>query len=121
MFALSSAMTSCDDFLDITPDGQVKRDPLLSTAEGIEDALYGVNSQMRGQSLYGQEFHFSTLEILSQTMWCNGSTGVTAMSEYDWAHSSVKGLFDGACTAMYKNISNVNSVLDAPLVKDATV
>ena len=121
MFAFSSAMTSCDDFLDITPDGQVKRDPLLSTAEGIEDALYGVYSQMRGQSLYGQELHFSTLEILSQTMWCNGSTGVTAMSEYDWAHSSVKGLFDGAWTAMYKNISNVNSVLDAPLVKDATV
>ena len=44
--------TSCDSFLDITPDGQVKRDPLLSTPEGIEDAMYGVYSQMRTQSLY---------------------------------------------------------------------
>ena len=40
--AMMVATTSCDDFLDITPDGQVKRDPLLSTPEGIEDAMYGV-------------------------------------------------------------------------------
>ncbi len=112
--------TSCEGFLNITPDGQAKRDELLSTKQGIEDALYGVYSQLRSQSLYGQELYFSTLEILSQTMWCNGSTGVAAMSEYDWAHSSVKSIFDAIWTAMYKNISNVNSVLDAPLIKDAT-
>ena len=114
------SITSCEGFLNITPDGQAKRDELLSTKQGIEDALYGAYSQMRSQSLYGQELYFSTLEILSQTMWCNGSTGVTAMSEYDWAHSSVKGVFDGAWTAMYKNISNVNSLLNAPLVAEAT-
>ena len=68
MCALVLTTTSCDDFLDITPEGQVKRDPLLSTAEGIEDAMYGVYSQMRQQTLYGQELHFSTLEILSQTL-----------------------------------------------------
>ncbi len=113
--------TSCEGFLNITPDGQAKRDELLSTQQGIEDAMYGVYSQMRSQSLYGQELYFSTLEILSQTMWCNGSTGVTAMSEYDWDHSSVKAIFDGVWTAMYKNISNVNSILNAPLIENATV
>ena len=119
MCALVLTTTSCDDFLDITPEGQVKRDPLLSTAEGIEDAMYGVYSQMRQQTLYGQELHFSTLEILSQTLWCYGSTGVTAMSGYQWSHSSVKGIFEAVWTAMYKNISNVNSILDAPLVANA--
>lgn len=114
------SMTSCNNFLDITPEGQVKRDPLLSTAEGIEDALYGAYAQLRSPSLYGQELSFSTLEILSQTMWCYGSTGITAMSGYDWTHSSVKGVFEGVWTSMYKNISNVNSVLDAPLVANAT-
>ena len=118
--AVVLATTSCDDFLDITPDGQVKRDPLLSTPEGIEDAMYGVYSQMRQQTLYGQELHFSTMEILSQTLWCYGNTGVTAMSSYNWEHSSVKSVFEGVWTAMYKNISNVNSVLDAPLVANAS-
>lgn len=120
LFATLLTATSCDDFLDITPDGQVKRDPLLSTPEGIEDAMYGVYAQMRQQTLYGQELHFSTLEILSQTLWCYGNTGVTAMSGYKWEHSSVKSVFEGIWTAMYKNISNVNSILDAPLVANAT-
>ena len=120
IFVMLLTATSCEDFLNITPDGQAKRDELLKTQQGIEDAMYGVYSQMRNQSLYGQELYFSTLEILSQTMWCNGSTGVTAMSEYDWEHSSVKGVFDGVWTAMYKNISNVNSILKSPLVENAT-
>ena len=121
IIAVSLTTTSCEGFLNITPDGQAKRDELLNTKQGIEDAMYGVYSQMRSQSLYGQELHYSTLEILSQTMWCNGSTGITAMGEYDWAHSTVKETFESVWTAMYKNISNVNSVLNAPLVKEATV
>ena len=118
--ALLFTTTSCEDFLNITPDGQAKRDQLLSTPQGIEDAMYGVYSQMRSQSLYGQELHFSTLEILSHTLWCYGSDGITAMGNYDWSHSSVKAVFESAWIAMYKNISNVNSVLNAPLVMEAT-
>ena len=121
MFAMLFTTTSCEGFLNITPDGQSKRDELLSTKQGIEDAIYGVYSQMRTQSLYGQELYFSTLEILSQTLWCNGSDDITAMGKFDWSHSSVKGVFESAWTAMYKNISNVNSVLNAKLVKEATV
>ncbi len=120
MCALLLSTTSCDDFLDITPDGQVKRDELLSTAEGIEDAMYGVYSQLRLQQLYGQEMSFSTLEILAQTLWCYGSTGITAMSKYNYTHSSVKSVFQEVWTRMYNNISNVNSVLNAPLVANAT-
>ena len=113
--------TSCEGFLNITPEGQSKRDQLLSTPQGVEDAMYGVYSQMRSKSLYGQELHFSTLEILSHTLWCNGSDGVEAMGKYDWSHSAVKSVFEAMWTEMYKNISNVNSVLDAPLVKNATL
>lgn len=117
--ALLLLTTSCDDFLDITPDGQVKRDEQLSTAEGIEDAMYGAYSQLRSQVLYGQELSFSTLEVLSQTLWCNGSSGITAMGRYDYTHSTVQSLFEAVWTQMYKNISNVNSVLNSPLVAGA--
>ena len=96
--------TSCDDYLDVTPDGQVKQEQLLSTPSGIEDAMYGVYSQMRQPSLYGQEMYFSTLEILSQTLWCYGNSAITAMSGYQWTHSSVKGIFEAIWTNMYKNI-----------------
>ena len=119
LFALMFVTTSCEDFLDITPDGQVKRDPLLSTAEGIEDAMYGVYSQMRSTTLYGQELYFSALEILAQNMHCDGNVTVTPLSAYDYTNTNVKNLFANVWTQMYKNISNVNSVLDAPLVANA--
>ena len=118
LLVLNLTTTSCEGFLDITPEGQVKRDPLLSTPEGIEDALYGVYSQLRSDALYGKELHFRTLEILSQTLWCK-TDAVKAIGRYDWKHSSVISIFDAAWTEMYKNISNVNSILDAPLVADA--
>ncbi|MBQ6800687.1 MAG: RagB/SusD family nutrient uptake outer membrane protein [Bacteroidaceae bacterium] len=112
--------TACDDFLDITPEGQIKGDEMLTSPEGIEDALYGAYSQMRSQMLYGQELHFSTLEILAQNLTCMGNTDIEAMGNYEYDNTNVKGMFEGIWTAMYKNISNVNSILAADLVASAS-
>ena len=114
------AATSCEGFLDITPDGQVKRDEMLATNEGVEDALYGVYAKLRNTTLYGQEMYFSSLEIMSQTLYCYGNTGVTALGQYDYNNTTVKNVFAMVWNDMYNNISNVNSVLNAPLVDGAT-
>ncbi len=112
--------TSCEGFLNITPEGQVSRDELLNTPEGIEDAMYGVYAQLRNNNLYGQEMYFSALEIMAQTFNCTGNEEVTALEKYDYKHSDVQDMFEAIWTEMYKNISNVNSVLTSDLVKDAT-
>ena len=117
---ITIAATSCEGFLDITPDGQVKRDEMLATNEGVEDALYGVYAKLRNTTLYGQEMYFSSLEIMSQTLYCYGNTGVTALGQYDYNNTSVKNVFAMVWNDMYNNISNVNSVLNAPLVDGAT-
>lgn len=116
---ITIAATSCEGFLDITPDGQVKRDELLATNEGVEDALYGVYAKLRNTTLYGQEMYFSSLEIMSQTLYCYGNTGVTALGQYDYNNTTVKNVFAMIWNDMYNNISNVNSVLNAPLVDGA--
>lgn len=113
------ATTSCEDFLNITPEGQAKRDEILLTTEGIEEAMYGVYAQLRSNTLYGQELHFHTLEIMAHNMYCAGHTTLTALGEFDYSNTNVKSIFEGIWTAMYKNISNVNSVLNSPLIVDA--
>lgn len=116
--------TSCDDFLEITPEGQVKRDQLLSTEEGIEDALYGVYAQLRSTSLYGQELSFSSLEIMAQSLWCYGNMSsakaINALGSFDYTYSAVENLFESVWTEMYKNISNVNSVINSSLIERAS-
>lgn len=120
LFVAMLATTSCEDFLNITPDGQSKRDPQLSTAQGIEDAMYGVYSQMRSTSLYGQELYYHTLEILAHNLYCDDDDVLEALARFEYKNTDVKSIFEGIWTTMYKNISNVNSVLDAPLVANAT-
>ena len=120
IFACSLLLTACEDFLNITPEGQAKRDELLATSEGIEDAMYGVYSQLRSNTLYGQELYFQTLEVMAHNMYCSGNTTIDALGKFEYDNTNVKSLFEGIWTAMYKNISNVNSVLDAPLIANAT-
>ena len=119
LFVAMVATTSCEDFLNITPDGQAKGDELLQTQQGIEDAMYGVYSQLRSTTLYGQELYFQTLEVLAHNLYCDGNTSIEALGNFEYDNTNVKSLFESVWTAMYKNISNVNSVLDAPLVATA--
>ena len=116
--------TSCDDFLDITPEGQVKRDQLLKTEEGIEDALYGAYAQLRSASLYGRELSFSSLEVMAQSLWCYGNMSeaksINALSNFNYKYSAVETLFENVWTDMYENISNVNSVINSPLIENAS-
>lgn len=119
LFVCTILFTACEDFLNIIPEGQAKREELLMTAEGIEDAMYGVYSQLRSERLYGQELYFQTLEVMAQNLGCPGNESITALGNFEYDNTNVKSLFESIWTAMYKNISNLNSVLDAPLVANA--
>ncbi len=117
---LPLSVVSCSDFLDITPDGQVKKDELLSTPEGVEDALYGAYSSLRSKPLYGRELSISSLEVMAQYLDCYGSDGVTALSNYRYEDTRVKSVFEAVWTEMYRNISNVNAIIHCDLVAGAT-
>ena len=79
LFVALFATTSCEDFLNITPEGQSKRDPQLSTPQGIEDAMYGVYSQLRSTTLYGQELHFQTLEVMAHNLYFDKNPAIEAL------------------------------------------
>lgn len=119
LFTMLLGTVSCENFLDITPEGQVDRDKLLSTPAGIEDALYGCYSQLRSQNLYGQELSFGTLDIMAQYLNCRGNSAVTALGNYDYTNTDVKRMFESIWTDMYKNISNVNSIINSSLIHSA--
>lgn len=115
----SALLTSCSSFLDITPDGQAKRDEMLQTKSGIEDALYGVYAQMRQSSLYGTELSIRGIEVLAQNMTCPGNDDIEMLQRYEYDKSDVQSWAEYIWTSMYANISNANSVLSADLVKQA--
>lgn len=120
ILTVAMTATSCDAYLDITPDGQVKRDGMLKTNEGIEDALYGAYAQLRQSGLYGMALSIYGIDVLSQEMDCRGSDFTENLGAYNWEYSDVRDWSEGIWTEMYANISNVNSVINSPLVQNAT-
>ena len=51
-------VTSCDNWLDISPKTQIKSEDNFSSEQGYKDALTGVYLLMTDQSIYGKELTF---------------------------------------------------------------
>lgn len=119
LFASIVLLSSCEDFLDVNPDGQVKKEQLLSTKDGVESAMYGVYANLRTTSLYGASLTYKHLDVLAQHFDCAGNDLYTQLGLYNYSHSDVKSIFEAIWTAMYNNISNVNAIINCDLVNNA--
>ena len=117
---LAFLLCSCDKFLNITPEGQVSRDDILASQSGVEDALYGCYAKMRTANLYGSNMTFGTMDVLAHQLSCKGNTTVEALQVFNYENTSVQDIMEKIWTAMYNNISNVNSVLNGSDVSAAT-
>ena len=116
-----ASLSSCNDFLNVTPEGQEKLETILATPEGIESALYGVYSQLRTANLYGSDLSFRVIDILAQhfTVYGGNNDHIAALESYNYSYSDVEKDFENIWTKMYNNISNVNAVIGCDLLKDA--
>ncbi|MEG1737925.1 MAG: RagB/SusD family nutrient uptake outer membrane protein [Odoribacter sp.] len=103
--------SSCDNFLDVHPKGEVLNKDLLKDQQGFENALYGVYATMRDSNLYGRYFSYYTLDIMAQYYTSFGNTYVSELRAFNYKHTEVeKGFYQIWCK-MYNNISNVNNIL----------
>ena len=76
-------LVSCDDFLDVRPKSEKLERDLFESAQGFEDAIYGVYSQMQTNNLYGMNLLWGVNEVLAQNLDCNSST-IDAVRKYDY-------------------------------------
>ena len=51
---LTIGLTSCNDWLDVTPSTEVDRNELFSNEAGFADAMAGVYNTLTTDSLYGK-------------------------------------------------------------------
>ena len=52
LFILLTICYSCDSFLDVRPTGEIVNNELFETAEGFEEAIYGVYSYLARTSVW---------------------------------------------------------------------
>ena len=63
---LATLSTSCQDWLDVSPETEVKYDDLFSYKNGFKDQLTGVYTSLCTEDLYGAHLTFGMLDALGQ-------------------------------------------------------
>ncbi|MGN0003835.1 MAG: RagB/SusD family nutrient uptake outer membrane protein [Sphingobacterium composti] len=113
MLALCSLglVSSCDDFLDIRPKGELPAEKLLVNATGFENAMYGVYASLASASLYGAQLSHNFIDLSAQYFVSSGNDFVTNALAYNYTNSNVESVINSVWSSMYTNIANVNNIL----------
>lgn len=108
------ALSSCSNWLDVTPEVNIKDKDLFKEEEGFFDALVGGYALTTSASLYGDKLTLSFLDVLA----CNYSVDDKSLKsfyyamQYDYLNTNTRPIIDGIWGGMYTAIANINNLLE---------
>ncbi|MBQ8502349.1 MAG: RagB/SusD family nutrient uptake outer membrane protein [Bacteroides sp.] len=112
LFALLSF--SCQDWLDVSPETEVKYDDLFSYKNGFKDQLTGVYTAMCAEGLYGAHLTFGMVDALGQQYYWKTEAGTYYhLHRFEYENSTSEGVISGVWNDMYNTIANINILLKA--------
>lgn len=113
LVAIMSA-TSCNDWLDVSPETEKKKEEMFSKEAGYRNVLIGAYIRMKSTSLYGDEMVHGTVEMLA-SHWNNTSKNTKAyyLGLFDYKASVVESAFSSIYNNLYKVIADVNGLLES--------
>ena len=104
--------TSCDNFLDVHPKGEIVGKDLLSERKGFENALYGVYASMRNDKAYGAYMTYYVMDVLAQYYNISGNTHrYIKTKDYLYREPYDKEVLSTIWSRQYKGIANLNAML----------
>ena len=110
------AFTSCEGWLDVTPNTDVPAKELFTTESGFTSALAGLYIVMTEEASYGKNLSFGLTEQLAQMYdyLPDGTTDRNSIYIYDRETSgayNTKGALASTWQAQYHTIANANNLL----------
>ena len=112
--AIAILLAGCSKFLDVNPKGEVLDADMFTTAEGFEDALYGVYNEIaESTSLYGAWLWWIP-EACSQNV-ISGSSSNDYQFGYlqlgDWYATGPTSIRSKVWSDGYKAINHINNIV----------
>ena len=103
---------SCNDWLDVNPRTQIRKDVLLETQKGFRDVLTGAYIRLKSDGLYGGEMTWGAIEYLGKHWEPTAGQTDQYIQQYNYTNSSVKDRFANIFKTYYQAIADVNSILE---------
>ena len=114
IISLLLCFTSCNDWLNVNPQGQVEAEDLYATTKGCNAALGGVYYTFSGSNLYGRNLTYGIVDILAQ-YWdfsTNTSHQFYNVSTYDYKSSVAVNTFGNIWGDLYYVIAQCNAFIE---------
>lgn len=117
---LGFAISSCNDWLDVTPQAQVSSEKIFDSPEGFQSVLYGIYISMTESNSYGQNQSFGFMDVLAQyyTTFTNQSHILYQASLYNYTNGTIRDLTTNMWLNNYNTIANCNILLENLEKKD---
>lgn len=103
--------TGCSKFLDVNPKGEVFNNDMFTSAEGYEDALYGIYAELGSSDYLYKNYMLWLPEALSVNINTTDN-GLQNMAVGNWYKDNAPFLRKGIWSAAYKTINHINNILN---------
>lgn len=112
LIAFVSALSSCNDFLNVRPAGQLDEAEQFSDIQGFRDAMYGVYGDMASAKLYGGAMSYQVVDQLGQMFgYDNVENATYQIGQYQYEHQKVEPSIEAIWNNQYQAISYINNIL----------
>lgn len=108
---VTGMISSCNKWLDVEPNSQVKSSELFKTESGFKEALAGVYTLMTAEKLYGKELQYGMMGVLSHE-WSSFPLSYNEEADYNYQGSTVQGRINNVWNGLYQGISNANNLIN---------
>lgn len=111
VIGLAILLTSCNKWLDVDPELEIRNKDMYAMEQGFMDVLTGAYIRMASASLYGCNTTVRLPELMANH-W-NTSTGTLEdyVAQFDFTQSSSKSLLETIWLQYYQTIVNLNALL----------
>ena len=103
---------SCEKWLDVSPETEVKYDDLFSYKNGFKDQLTGIYTNLCAEELYGAHLTFGMMDALGQQYtWTQAIGTYYHLHRFEYKEESSEKVINKVWEKMYNTIANVNILL----------
>ena len=113
VFFVLISMSSCDEYLDVTPQDKVLESQTYGTEAGIQNVHNGLYLQLASNELYGRQLTMDAIEILGQQYKMDSRHKKNKMAIYAYAETDPKQIFAGIWEKAYATILNANKFVES--------
>ena len=112
-FFLFFALTSCNDWFEVSPETQVSSDDLYEKGNGFRMQVNGLYKSLGSSSLYAQELTWGFLDVLGQYyVRQNLDNAYQEVNDRQYENANVLSIIDGIWSGMYKVIADCNNIIE---------